>query len=233
MFGKNFQFSLFSKENLFIDGDTINNVYRLISVKENHYDVLHEFNHNEGVFPFGIKDNMIFFIHTFYDAGKEKEDERKISVFDIKSKKIESFKFPSGLISYGGITEEYAYYSVYYPNEDAYRVYKIDVDDINASPVLLSEGVEKGNIITSDKEYYPIRENKVIINGKEYPFHPESYIIGDLFVQFFIGESGGVSYHISDLKKGKEYEGDKLLGMIFEGKSLKFGFLDEVKKYDY
>lgn len=228
-----FQFPLFDRRNLYIDGDTISNEYRLISLEEHSYRVLHEFNRNEGIFPFGIEGDYIYFIHTFYESKEEDVSKRKISRFNMINKTIDDYITTGGLISYGGITKEYIYYSVYDPQSDSYNIYKVKKKRLDINPELVAEKVEEGKIITSEENYYPIQDKKVKINEKEFSFYPESFIIGKLFIQFFINEEGSVSYSVTELKSNDVYTRTGFWGMFFNENKIKFYSENGMEEYEY
>lgn len=109
-----FQFRIDGSDNLFIDGNSINNESCIIQVDPLQVTELYKFEKNNGIFPIGIVEDRFYYIHSFYNQnGKGETEKRCISVLDMRTSEIQNYTQISGLISYGCMNDDNVLYTVY------------------------------------------------------------------------------------------------------------------------
>lgn len=229
-----FQFKVDGCDDLFVDGNSMQNEFRIIRANQLETVELYSFNKSEGVFPVGIIGEKLYFIHSYYDKnGLEDIEKRCISVFDMDTSKIQNFSKTSGLIDYGGVNADYIYYSVYNDSDDAYTMMRVKTADINAVPEIVCESLTDGVVmVENDKLFYT--DDQYIISDQDSKYKKEAVnmIYKGLLIQFYVDQEGLLCIKITNLETKKVFEENEIYGIRFEEDNLLICTATEVINYE-
>ncbi|HEM3561903.1 TPA: hypothetical protein U1B53_002097 [Streptococcus suis] len=228
-----FQYRIDGSENLYVDGNSLNNEFRLIRMNLDSIEVLYRFSKNEGVFPIGVKKGKLYFIHCFYkENGEEEYENRRLSIFDLNSHLIEDFREINGLIDYGTLTNDYIYYSKYIESDDIYHLMKINYADLNGMPEYVRSLDEDGLIIGNSTEYYFVEENNLISNKNRFKKESINYFQDDSLVQFYINQDNHLCLRITETETNSITEFEDILGIRILNERIQIRKKDEVLEYE-
>ena len=227
-----FQYSV-DNNNLYIDGNSINNNFKLLELRGNSIKKLFNFPNNESFFPLGRYGDKIYLTHYFYnDDGKEKIDKRRISIYDIKTSKFTDFKKTTGLIDYGVLTMNEIYYTIYDVKKDRYSLMKIRKEGINDAPELVRSELKDGVILANENELYYSDGEKLISSKKQYKKEPVNFFHSKILYQFYVDDNEQLCIRITNTQNNNVITEVDVLGIRIMNNKVKVCKLDGVKIYD-
>lgn len=217
-----FQFRIDGSDDLFIDGNSISNESRVIQVTQSQVTELYKFEKNNGIFPIGIIEDKLYYIHSFYNQnGKEETTKRCISVLDMRTSKIQNYTQISGLISYGCINDNNLLYTVYDESKKNYTLMSVKTGDLNAVPEVIYENISDGIIMLSDNNLFYSDGEYLISDKGKYELKSENLIYQKLLLQFYIGQDGVLCIKITDMETGESSDERDIYGIrLDKGKLL-------------
>lgn len=228
-----FQFRVDGSENLYIDGNSLHNEFQLVKLTPDSIEVLHRFSKNEGVFPIGVKQGKLYFIHCFYTGnGEEEYENRCLSIFDLDSHLIKDFQETNGLIDYGTLTNDYIYYSKYIENDDIYHLMRIKDTDLNGIPEYVRSVNDDGLIIGSSIEYYFVDGENLISNNNKFKKESINYFQDNSLVQFYINKDNLLCLRITEAETNSMTEFVDVLGIRILNGRIQIRKKDEVLEYE-
>ena len=231
-----FQYQIPNSDDLYINGNSINSSFSLIRVNKNDTELLYDFKKNEGAFPISLVGNKLYFIHTYYEnSGLEKEDKRKIGIYDIDKKEVVDFKNTSGLISKGKANNQYLFYSTYNNDEDKYDLQKLKLgkNEVYNKPELVMSNLSHGDIYVKNNEICTTDAHNIMCKDQKWDSKVVNYFKGSKLVQIYPEEPSGLKLSISNTDKNKEkIIVDKVNGIKFEGDSIIVSTSSGIEKYN-
>ena len=212
-----FQFHINGSDDLFIDGNSISNISRIIQIHQSHVTELYKFDKNHGIFPVGVIGEKIYFIHTFYNPnGQEEIEKRCISVFNMNTSEIQNFTQTSGLISYGCINDENVLYTVYDDNQSSYSLMRVKSGDLNDTPELMCENISDGIILTDGNNLF-YSDGQFLISDKDnYEIKSENLIHQNLLIQFYVNSDGLLCIKVTNMETKEVFDEKDVCGIRFE-----------------
>lgn len=230
-----FQYQVPNSDDLYIDGNSLTNNFSLIKVTGNNIESLYNFGKNEGAFPISLIDNKLYFIHTYYDSnGLEKENKRKIAMYDIDSKVILEFKNTSGLINKGKSNNEYIFYTTYIPGKDKYDLKKIEIgkNKFDDEPKVLMSNLSHGDLYIKGEEVCTTDTYHIICKDSKWDNELVNYFKNSKLIQINPVESSGLRLSITDTGNNKEdIVIDKVDGLKFDSGYIIIGTDKGLQKY--
>lgn len=212
-----FQFHINGSDDLFIDGNSISNVSRIIQLHQSQVTELYKFDKNHGIFPIGIVGEKIYFIHTFYNQnGQEEIEKRCISVFNMNTSEIQNYIQTSGLISYGCINDENILYTVYDNRQSSYSLMSVKSGDLNDMPELMCENISDGIILTDGNNLF-YSDGQFLISDKDnYEIKSENLIYQKLLIQFYISSDGLLCIKVTNMETKEVFDEKDVCGIRFD-----------------
>lgn len=212
-----FQFHINGSDDLFIDGNSISNISRIIQIHQSQVTELYKFDKNHGIFPVGVIGEKIYFIHTFYNPnGQEEIEKRCISVFNMNTSEIQNFTQTSGLISYGCINDENVLYTVYDDNQSSYSLMRVKSGDLNDTPELMCENISDGIILTDGNNLF-YSDGQFLISDKDnYEIKSENLIHQNLLIQFYVNSDGLLCIKVTNMETKEVFDEKDVCGIRFE-----------------
>lgn len=212
-----FQFHINGSDDLFIDGNSISNVSRIIQIHQSQVTELYKFDKNHGIFPIGVIGEKIYFIHTFYNPnGQEEIEKRCISVFNMNTSEIQNFTQTSGLISYGCINDENVLYTVYDDNQSSYSLMRVKSGDLNDTPELMCENISDGIILTDGNNLF-YSDGQFLISDKDnYEIKSENLIHQNLLIQFYVNSDGLLCIKVTNMETKEVFDEKDVCGIRFD-----------------
>lgn len=212
-----FQFHINGSDDLFIDGNSISNVSRIIQLHQSQVTELYKFDKNHGIFPIGIVGEKIYFIHTFYNQnGQEEIEKRCISVFNMKTSEIQNYIQTSGLISYGCINDENILYTVYDNSQSSYSLMSVKSGDLNDTPELMCENISDGIILTDGNNLFYSDGQFLISDKGNYEIKSENLIYQKLLIQFYISSDGLLCIKVTNMETKEVFDEKDVCGIRFD-----------------
>lgn len=232
--GKNqFQYRISNEEDLYIDGNSLENEFRIIQLNKNSITEIHKFKKNQGIFPIGKIGEKLYFIHSYYmENGQEKNEKRTLGVFDFKTKKIDDFLNVSGLIDYGGVNREYIYYTVYNDENDTYSLMKINNNNKYNMPELVKKYIVDGIVLVKNDKFYYSDGDNLIYKKEMYKKESVNFLEKDSLFQFYINIDGQLCIRITNLKNNNIIEEENISGIKFENNNIVICKLTGVIMYE-
>lgn len=228
-----FQFWINGSDDLFSDGNSLTDEFRIIQAKKSQMEQLYTFNTGEGVFPIGIVEDKVFFIHTFYaQDGKEDTQRRCISVFDLNTSNTQDYSQTSGLISYGAVSSENIYYTIYNDEQDSYTLMKVDATDFHATPEILRENVTDGTVLVKGNQLFYVDGTLLTCDQEKYEKESVNLFYHELLIQFYIDQSGLLCIKVTDTQTKDIFEDKDICGIRFNDGDLFICKLSGVIKYE-
>lgn len=212
-----FQFHINGSDDLFIDGNSISNVSRIIQLHQSQVTELYKFDKNHGIFPIGVIGEKIYFIHTFYNPnGQEEIEKRCISVFNMNTSEIQNYTQTSGLISYGCINEENVLYTVYDNDQSSYSLMSVKFGDLNDTPELMCENISDGIILTDGNNLF-YSDGQFLISDKDnYEIKSENLIHQNLLIQFYVDSDGLLCIKVTNMETKEVFDEKDVCGIRFD-----------------
>lgn len=212
-----FQFHVDGSDNLFIDGNSISNVSRIIQIHPSQVTELYKFDKNHGIFPIGIIGETLYFIHSFYDQnGQEETEKRCISRFNMNTSEIQNYTQISGLISYGCINDENILYTLYNNNQNNYSLMSVKSSDLNAMPELICENINDGIIMMEENNLF-YSDGQLLISDKDtYEIKSENLIYQKLLIQFYISWDGFLCIKVTNMENKEVFDEKNIYGIRFD-----------------
>lgn len=212
-----FQFYINGSDDLFIDGNSISNVSRIIQLHQSQVTELYKFDKSNGIFPIGVIEEKLYFIHSFYDLnGQEEIGKRCISIFNMKTSEIQNYTQTSGLISYGCVNDENVVYSVYDNDQNSYSLMSVKSNDINATPELICEKINDGIILMEGNELF-YSDGQFLISDKDnYEIKSENLIYQKLLIQFYISSDGLLCIKVTNMETKEVFDEKDICGIRFD-----------------
>lgn len=212
-----FQFHINGSDDLFIDGNSISNVSRIVQLHQSQVTELYKFDKNHGIFPIGIVGEKIYFIHTFYNQnGQEEIEKRCISVFNMKTSEIQNYIQTSGLISYGCINDENILYTVYDNRQSSYSLMSVKSGDLNDTPELMCENISDGIILTDGNNLFYSDGQFLISDKGNYEIKSENLIYQKLLIQFYISSDGLLCIKVTNMETKEVFDEKDVCGIRFD-----------------
>ena len=212
-----FQFHIDGSDDLFIDGNSISNVSRIIQLHQSQVTELYKFDKNHGIFPIGVIGEKLYFIHSIYDQnGQEETEKRCISIFNMKTSEIQNYTLTSGLISYGCVNDENIVYSVYDNNQNSYSLMSVKSSDLNAMPELICENISDGIILMEGNNLF-YSDGQFLISDKDnYEIKSENLIYQKLLIQFYISSDGLLCIKVTNMETKEVFDEKDICGIRFD-----------------
>lgn len=214
-----FQFQVDGRDDLFIDGNSITNEFRVICVNQSDISELYEFDKGEGVFPVGLIGEKLYFIHAFYGQyGEEKTEKRCIGVLDLQSSKLNDFRHVTGLIDYGAANEEYLYYTIYDEIKESYSLLRVDRNDIDDEPIIIREDMSCGGVILEQDKLFHMDGQYLLCEQDRYKKEAVNIISCGSLIQFYIDRDGMLCVRVTNTETKAVYEESDVCGIrLVEG----------------
>lgn len=227
-----FQYQVANKSNLYIDGNSLTNGFRLIQLNKDSISEIYKFNKNEGVFPIGIIGEKLYCVHAYYKVnGEEKTEKRRVGVFDLNTKKLIDFTNTKGLVSYGGVGKDYIYYTVYHDSSNTYSLMRVKINVIDSIPEQIKDSLIDGRIIVSNDDLYYSNGNNLFCGEKKYKIESENFIEKNSLIQFYPNSYGRLCIKIINLQNNNVFEDEDICGIRFENDYLMICKLSGVISY--
>lgn len=212
-----FQFWINGSDDLFLDGNSLTNEFSIVQVQKSQTVLLHAFNKGEGIFPIGIVEDKVYFIHSFYDQdGKEDTQRRCIGKFDLSTSNMQDYSHTSGLIDYGAVSDEYIYYTIYDDKNDVYSLLKVDTADNQAPPEILHKSLTDGTVLVKDNQLFYVEGSLLTSNQENYRKESVNIFYHEHLIQFYIDQSGMLCIKVTDTQTKDVFEEKDVLGIRFD-----------------
>lgn len=227
-----FQYSV-DNESLYVDGNSVSNEFKLISFKDNIEKEIIKFNKGEGVFPIGLDENKMYFIHSYYkENGKEEYNKRTLAVLDLKTKKIEDFKHTRGLIDYGAVNKNTIYYSTYNDEKDEYSLMKISNKGIEEKPQMVMNSIKNGQLLIHNDELYYAKDDKLVSDKREYNKEAVDFFCNNSLIQFYINSDNKLSVKITNTLDNSVKTEENIIGIRIDNNILNICTINQVVNYE-
>lgn len=212
-----FQFHIDGSDDLFIDGNSISNVFRIIQINQSQVTELYKFDKNHGIFPIGVIGEKLYFIHSFYDQnGQEQNEKRCISIFNMNTYEIENYTRISGLISYGCMNDDNIFCTLYDNNQNNYTLVSIKTGDLNAMPELICENISDGIIMMEGNNLFYSDGQFLISDKDKYEIKSENLIYQKFLIQFYISQDGLLCIKVINMETKEVFDEKDICGIRFD-----------------
>lgn len=205
------------EDELYIDGHSMDDQYRLLRVTADSVEELHVFSPREGIFPLGIHEDKLYVSHYYYDEnGEEQENRRTIAEFNLKTHELIDYTNVSGLVMDGAVDAEKVYYAVYDEATELFTIMSVPLDDKEATPIIQQTNATGDNVLTYGDMFFYEEGDTLRSDTSDYPNEPDSFIHGDSFVQFYIDADQELAVRITHLQTDVIQREENILGVRFE-----------------
>lgn len=205
------------EDELYIDGHSMDDQYRLLRVTADSVEELHVFSPREGIFPLGVHEDKLYVSHYYYDEnGEEQEERRTIAEFDLKTHELIDYTNVSGLVTDGAVDAEKVYYAVYDEATELFTIMSVPLDDKEATPIIQQTNATGDNVLTYGDMFFYEEGDTLRSDTSDYPNEPDSFIHGDSFVQFYIDADQELAVRITHLQTDVIQREENILGVRFE-----------------
>lgn len=237
-----FAYDINNADNLFIIGDSLNHKYKLVEIKGDQIETLHEFKQGEEIFPIGYNAGNIYFIHSFYNENGEDKNKRTISLIDLEEFNITDIESVNGLLTDGIVSPNNIYYTAFNNENNYYELHRKSIVEgkKGEAPELISVGYETPELFLSkdlenEKEImnlYASDNNKIYSKEDSWDKHQANYFKPTTVIGIDKNPDGTMKItFIEKRSREKVNEVDDVVGIHFENDSIVVATKSGASKY--
>ncbi|MDO5301185.1 MAG: hypothetical protein Q4E76_01600 [Tissierellia bacterium] len=215
-----FQFNV-DHGDIFVNGNSMTNDFGLLKLARKSISNIHNFDQGQGVFPIGMVDHNLYYIHTYYDEnGAENTEKRRIGVYNLKTQENIDYSNTGGAIDYGAVGDEYIYYTVYNSENDDYSLYRVLRDEISGAPEEMRSGLKDGLVLIGNGDLYTSDGINLISDHKTFKKETENFFRGNYLFQYILNEESQLALKVTNIESDHSFFEEDIIGVRMEGNKI-------------
>ncbi|MCL1790507.1 MAG: hypothetical protein FWG40_03980 [Peptococcaceae bacterium] len=155
--------------------------YCIINLQEKQVTIEQLLSAGEIIYPLAFSDNHLFFMKS--QAGTSLKD---VVRYDPATNTLTEYPHLQGYITYGAVSGDTLYYTVFTEIGQSYTLYQADCTDENTRPQMVRDGLNRTEIYTQGNDLY-LADNRYLYCGEK-RLRKESlnYFIGDKYLLQYV-----------------------------------------------
>lgn len=201
------QYSFNTQDSYYTSGHSYDNNFEILRINNNKIEKIYKPNNssNIAIFPFASDNINRIFLFIKYDSNGN-ELERNLIQFE--NNNLKQYENITGIITNGVICDKKLYFTTYNKVTDTFSLSMLALNDYNANPKLLIQGLENGELFNYNNDIYISNESYIYNNNNRFEKKHINEFFDDYLIQMYVDESGdGILeiYSINEDKVIKKY----------------------------